>query len=128
MKTSLVIMAAGIKPRAEVVEAFRDAFDKVLVSGDARKGGRIAHDLPECRIAGQSLEIGEPDPLRRFHTHAVLGHAQVDAAEDGINGKDQHYDQSRRQKHPSGGDFLTPSLHSSSCARHVVSSSLWVLR
>ncbi len=47
IEADTVIMAAGIKPRADVVEAFRAAFDKVLVAGDARKGGRIATAVRE---------------------------------------------------------------------------------
>ena len=52
IETDTVIMAAGIKPRADVVEAFREAFDKVLVAGDARKGGRIATAVREGFEAG----------------------------------------------------------------------------
>ena len=52
IEADTVIMAAGIKPRADVVEAFRDAFDKVLVAGDARKGGRIATAVREGFEAG----------------------------------------------------------------------------
>lgn len=52
IEADTVIMAAGIKPRAGVVEAFRAAFDNVLVCGDARKGGRIAAAIREGFEAG----------------------------------------------------------------------------
>ena len=52
IEADTVVMAAGIKPRADVVEAFREAFDKVLVAGDARKGGRIATAVREGFEAG----------------------------------------------------------------------------
>ena len=52
IEADTVIMAAGIKPRGEVVEAFSAAFDKVLVAGDARKGGRIATAVREGFEAG----------------------------------------------------------------------------
>ena len=55
IEADTVIMAAGIRPRADVVEAFRDAFDKVLVAGDARKGGRIATAVREGFEAGWIL-------------------------------------------------------------------------
>ena len=52
IEADTVIMAAGIKPRADVADAFRAAFDKVLVAGDARKGGRIATAIREGFEAG----------------------------------------------------------------------------
>ena len=52
IEADTVIMAAGIKPCADVVEAFSAAFDKVLVAGDARKGGRIATAVREGFEAG----------------------------------------------------------------------------
>lgn len=52
IEADTVVMAAGIKPRADVVESFREAFDKVLVAGDARKGGRIATAVREGFEAG----------------------------------------------------------------------------
>lgn len=52
IEADTVIMAAGIKPRAGVVEVFRAAFDNVLVCGDARKGGRIATAIREGFEAG----------------------------------------------------------------------------
>ena len=42
-----VIMAAGIKPRTDVVDLFKANFNNVLVAGDARKGGRIATAIRE---------------------------------------------------------------------------------
>ena len=42
IEADTVIMAAGIRPRSDVADQFKAAFDKVLVAGDARKGGRIA--------------------------------------------------------------------------------------
>ena len=42
-----VIMAAGIKPRTDVVDQFKENFNYVLVAGDARKGGRIATAIRE---------------------------------------------------------------------------------
>lgn len=55
IEADIVIMAAGIRPRVDVVESFRDAFDKVLVAGDARKGGRIATAVREGFEAGWIL-------------------------------------------------------------------------
>nr|WP_326186226.1 NAD(P)/FAD-dependent oxidoreductase [uncultured Oscillibacter sp.] len=37
-----VVLALGVRPRAGVVNAFRDAFPKLTAVGDARQGGRIA--------------------------------------------------------------------------------------
>ena len=52
IEADIVVMAAGIKPRSEVVDQFKAAFDKVLVAGDARKGGRIATAIRDGFEAG----------------------------------------------------------------------------
>ncbi len=52
IEADTVIMAAGIRPRTDIADAFRAAFDKVLVAGDARKGGRIATAIREGFEAG----------------------------------------------------------------------------
>ena len=36
-----VVLAMGVRPRTAVVDAFRAAFPKAVVIGDARKGGRV---------------------------------------------------------------------------------------
>ena len=52
IEADTVIMAAGIRPCTEVADQFETAFDKVLVCGDARKGGRIATAVREGFEAG----------------------------------------------------------------------------
>ena len=47
IEADTVIMAAGIKPRTDVVDLFKANFNNVLVAGDARKGGRIATAIRE---------------------------------------------------------------------------------
>ena len=48
----IVVLAAGIRPRAELVQQFRDATGNVYVAGDAREGGRIA------TAVRQGFEVG----------------------------------------------------------------------
>ena len=36
-----VVLAMGVRPRKDIVEEFKNAFDNVLAVGDARSGGRI---------------------------------------------------------------------------------------
>ena len=52
LPADVVILAAGIRPRSELVQQFRDAFDNVHVAGDAREGGRIATAIR------QGFEVG----------------------------------------------------------------------
>ena len=42
LSADIIILAMGIVPRTELVEAFKEAFDNVYVAGDASQGGRIA--------------------------------------------------------------------------------------
>lgn len=42
IEPGVIVLAVGIRPRTELVEQFRAAFDNVYVAGDAREGGRIA--------------------------------------------------------------------------------------
>ena len=52
IEADIVVMAAGIRPRSEVADQFKAAFDKVLIAGDARKGGRIATAIRDGFEAG----------------------------------------------------------------------------
>jgi thioredoxin reductase len=47
LSADAVILAMGVTPRTELVNAFKDAFDNVCTVGDARQGGRIATAIRE---------------------------------------------------------------------------------
>ena len=50
-----VVLAAGIRPRTELVEQFREAFGDLIVIGDARRGGRIATAIRQGFEAGYTF-------------------------------------------------------------------------
>ena len=51
-----VVLAIGVRPRSDVVNAFRKEFSNVAVVGDARKGGRIATAIREGYEAAYVFE------------------------------------------------------------------------
>ena len=53
--TDAVVLAAGVRPRSELIEQFRSAFDNVRVIGDANAGGRIAMAIRQGFEAGYTF-------------------------------------------------------------------------
>lgn len=54
-----VVLALGVRPKAEIAEAFENVCAQVLTVGDARKAGRIATAIREGFEAGFILEAAE---------------------------------------------------------------------
>lgn len=47
IEADTVILALGVTPRKDIVEAFEEAFDEVRVIGDASKGGKIVEAIQD---------------------------------------------------------------------------------
>ena len=56
LEADAVVLAAGVRPRSELIEQFRSAFDSVRVIGDANAGGRIAMAIRQGFEAGYTFE------------------------------------------------------------------------
>lgn len=56
LKADSVVLALGVRPNAGTVKTFKDAFENVMVVGDARQGGRIATAIREGYEAAYVFE------------------------------------------------------------------------